>query len=39
LRTKPVARFVGVFSPTELREVGDFLIAVAAADQAKAEAA
>jgi hypothetical protein len=34
LRTKPVARFVGVFSPDELHEVSDFLVAVAVAEQA-----
>jgi hypothetical protein len=33
LRAKPVARFVGMFSPAELREVSEFLAAVAAADQ------
>jgi hypothetical protein len=33
LRAKPVARFVGMFSPTQLREVSDFLMAVAAADK------
>jgi hypothetical protein len=38
LRTKPIARFVGVVSPTELREVADFLLAVAAAAE-KAKAA
>jgi hypothetical protein len=37
LRTKPVARFFGVFPPGELREVADFLIAVA--DGSKSEAA
>jgi len=36
LRAKPVARFVGMFSPAELREVGDFLMAVAAADKEEA---
>jgi Protein of unknown function (DUF3102) len=36
LRAKPVARFVGMFSPAELREVGDFLVAVAAADKKEA---
>jgi hypothetical protein len=35
LRTKPVGRFVGMFSPDVLREVGDFLMAVAAADKKK----
>jgi hypothetical protein len=29
LRTKPVGRFVGRFSPSELREVADFLLAIA----------
>jgi Protein of unknown function (DUF3102) len=29
LRTKPVVRFVGRFSPSELREVADFLLAIA----------
>ena len=29
LRTKPVARFAGRFSPSELREVADFLLAIA----------
>jgi hypothetical protein len=38
LRTKPIARFVGVVSSTELREVADFLLAVAAAAE-KAKAA
>jgi hypothetical protein len=31
LRTKPVGRFVGRFSPSELREVADFLLAIASA--------
>jgi hypothetical protein len=35
LHTKPVARFVGKVSPAELRKVGDFLMAVAAADKAE----
>jgi hypothetical protein len=41
LRAKPVGRFVGQFSQAELREVGDFLTAVAAetGDADKAEAA
>jgi hypothetical protein len=48
LQAKPVARFVGMFTPDTLRDVSDFLMAVAAveststaqqhADQAKAEA-
>jgi hypothetical protein len=38
LRTKPIARFTGVFPPDELREVADFLMAVAAADKAKSTA-
>jgi hypothetical protein len=29
LRTKPVGRFVGRFSPSELREAADFLLAIA----------
>jgi Protein of unknown function (DUF3102) len=29
LRTKPVGRFVGRFSPSELREVADFILAIA----------
>jgi len=29
LRTKPVGRFVGRFSPSELHEVADFLLAIA----------
>jgi Protein of unknown function (DUF3102) len=36
LRTKPVARFAGRFSPDVLREVADFLMAVAAADKKEA---
>jgi hypothetical protein len=35
LRGKPVARFVSLFSAAELREAADFLIVVAAADEAK----
>ncbi|WP_161855601.1 DUF3102 domain-containing protein [Bradyrhizobium sp. CCBAU 051011] len=38
LRTKPAERFVGVFSPTELRAVSEFMIAVAEASKTKAEA-
>jgi hypothetical protein len=38
LHAKPIARFVGSrFSPAELREVADFLMAVAAADRAEAK--
>jgi hypothetical protein len=33
LHAKPVARFVGTFMPAELREVADFLMAIAAADE------
>jgi hypothetical protein len=33
LCTKPVARFVGMFSPDELRAISAFLVAVAAADK------
>jgi len=39
VRTKPSARFTGMFSPAELHEVADFLRAVASAAKAKAEAA
>jgi hypothetical protein len=36
VRTKPVARFVDTFTPAELRDTADFLVAVAAAtDKAK----
>jgi hypothetical protein len=37
LRAKPIGRFVGMFSPAELREVADFLMDVAAADKNEAE--
>jgi hypothetical protein len=33
LGSKPIARFVGMFPPTELHEVAEFLVAVAAADE------
>ncbi|MCP3382847.1 hypothetical protein NLM31_20995 [Bradyrhizobium sp. CCGUVB4N] len=36
LRAKPIARFVGMFSPAELGEVADFLMAVASATKAEA---
>jgi hypothetical protein len=36
LRTKPIARFVGMFSSAELYEVSEFLTAVAAADKKEA---
>jgi Protein of unknown function (DUF3102) len=39
LRTNPVARFVGTFSPADLRAAADFLMAIEAADKAKVEAA
>jgi hypothetical protein len=39
LRAKPIARFVGAFSPAELREIGEFLMAVAAATKTETEAA
>ncbi len=39
LHTKPAARFAGMVSPTVLREVGDFLMAVAAADKQHADTA
>jgi hypothetical protein len=35
LRTKPVARFAGRFSPSELREVADFLLAIASGAAAR----
>jgi hypothetical protein len=38
VRTKPVGRFVGMFSPEELREVADFLLAIGAARSAATEA-
>jgi hypothetical protein len=39
LRTKPAARFTGMFSPAQLHEVADFLMAVAAATKPETEAA
>jgi hypothetical protein len=36
LSTKPAARFAGQFSPERLREVSDFLVAVATADKKEA---
>ena len=33
LRAKPIERFVGRFSPAKLREAGDFLLAIALAEE------